>query len=401
MQKFKNFLNKTWNEPTKNQKILIYLFYCVITFAVMSVFYYRQALYGWDLPVHIAKILDTSENEAYSLVSYLLLLSYKITNSVVGCAIFLAICQVLSYFSAAYFFLHLLKYSDNKLNLSFFQCFVISAPLLYIGSLYIPLISPGFYKQAFITQPYHNGTYLLMRLTGFLVLGLYLKIRTDYLENGISLKHWLLFFVLLTLTNAFKPNFIMFFAPAMLFELIYDFIKTRGKKTMVIVEFGFAVLLSLPVLLLQFNVLFNNEHTAEEASGIIIGFKRFFESATLQSVAAHIFGSLLFIIIVSIICIMKKCISRNLIFGWLMFLVAYAERSFIYETGPRANDGNFIWGIFFATLLLAIICFERLLFLKDQIKKSTFIFLIILLILMIVCGVMYFGAVLIYNSPLF
>lgn len=39
-----------------------------------------------------------------------------------------------------------------------------------------------------------------------------------------------------------------------------------------------------------------------------------------------------------------------------MYFVSYAERLFLVETSTRAGHGNFLWGCFFFTGALQIVC---------------------------------------------
>ena len=57
-------------------------------------------------------------------------------------------------------------------------------------------------------------------------------------------KNWIIFAVLLTITNAIKPNFILFFAPMMLIYLIADFIREKGKNVIQCIKYGSAALVS-------------------------------------------------------------------------------------------------------------------------------------------------------------
>lgn len=402
MKKVKTYLHRLWHHPAKWQEAVIYAVCCLVAFHYVLALNERQALHGLDLPQHIRFALNES---GYSLASVLLRYSYRLTDSATGCAVLLALATVATFFTIAYFFSVCANETERRYNR--LQCFLISFPLCFIGSLYIPSFAPFHYLRSFLTQPLHNSTYTLMRLTGFLVVGLYIKIRNKYLNSGITLKEWLLFFVLLTVTNAIKPNFVMFFAPAMLCELLYDFVKTHGKKWKVITLFGVAVLCSLPVLVLQFTMLFPQEATggqttaAGEPSHVVFGLQHLKKIITPEGVRIHLLCSLLFVLAVTVLCIIKKHVSRNLIFGWLMFFFAYAERGLLTETGRRATHGNFVWGIYMASLLLTVICLERLLSLRKRIKWPLFVLLLLILVLMVVCGIAYFRVVLLTDSPLY
>jgi len=312
-----------------------------------------------------------------------------IDGSLVHIAMAVSLIYVATFFCIAYLF-YVLVNSEKK-SISYFRCFLISSPLCFLCGIYMPYLHEYFYTDSYITQPLHNITYLLMRVFGLLAVALFVRIRNSYLTEGVRIKDWLLFTVLLILTNYSKPNFIIFFAPAMLCELIYDFIKTKAKKLKSIVAFGMAVICSLPILIFQYSVLY--PHTPEDSSGIEFTLKNIIEGLTVQRICSDLVCALPFVIGVTIICIVKKKVNRNLVFGWLMFVYAYIDYWLFSETGYRASDGNFDWGIFLASLLLTMICLERLLNIKDDIKKPLFWIMIAILAEMIFCGVVYYFTV--------
>ncbi len=379
---------------SRRQEFFLYCFVSTIVFASSFFLFYKQAFIGVDLPVHIDFALNGS---SYSVNSLFLRWSYKLIGGEFGCALYLAIVMVLTLFASTY----LLKtcITDTGKDISFAHCFLPGTALCFIGCIFFPYLNERFYLGTYFTQPWHNSTYLLMRLFGLLTVAVYIKIRKHYLTDGITFKEWFVFFVLLLLTNAAKPNFIIFFAPAMLCELIYDFVKTRAKKAKQIVAFGMAVLCSLPILYFQFGELYPSE--AEEPSEIFITAKYFLEFLTAKNIISHLLTFMPFLLFVTILCIVKKCVNRNLIFGWLMFLFAYAEKWFIYESGPRLTHGNFGWGLIFAGLILSIICVERLWFLKKQIKKPVFMSATAILEVMLISGFLYFIIVLVTGKSLF
>lgn len=69
---------------------------------------------------------------------------------------------------------------DKKLNLA------ISTGLIFLTTIYIPVIYPYFYKYGLGTQPWHNSTYFGMRLSAILYLYLLLQMLPQYIEKGIS-----------------------------------------------------------------------------------------------------------------------------------------------------------------------------------------------------------------------
>lgn len=307
----------------------------------------------------------------------------------IGCAMVLAAICVLTLFAMAYLLKTCFDIEGKKAE--FLSCFIIASPLIFLSSIFFPYLHMHFYKGSYITQPWHNATYIMMRLFALTAVALFLKIRSHYLESGIRLKEWILFLLSLALANASKPNFFIFFAPAMLVILIYDFIKTKAKKLLVIVEFGIPVLISAPVLLLQFSNVYGEGNSAQNPSKMYFTVSKFIDMVTSVEVLNYIFFSLLFILAVTAVCIIKKSVNQSLIFGWIMFFFAYVEKWFIFETGYRAQHGNFGWGIYAAGLMLTIICVARLLSVRERISERLFNAIACVLIVMVISGLPYFG----------
>ncbi len=388
------------DSESKALKLSYYIGFTLIWYILSCVQFYNQAYLGIDLQYHLNSALD---NEGYSLSKHLLRWVYMIDGSLVHVAMAIAFIYVATFFCLAYLLYVLInvkcKNTSEQKNYSYFKCFLISSPLCFLCSIYVPYIHEYFYMESYVTQPLHNITYILMRVFGLLSVAVYFKIRSSYLIDGIKAKDWLLFTVLLILTNYSKPNFIIFFAPAMLCELVYDFIKTRAKKLKSIVAFGMAVICSLPVIAYQYGVLYSQ--TSDKPSGIEFTLNNVIEGLTIQRVLSDLICVLPFVIGVTVICIIKKKVNRNLVSGWLMFAFAYIELWFFSETGYRAKHGNFGWGMFLASLILTVICLERLLSIKNDIKKPLFWAMVAILAEMIVCGVIYYFTVMDIVIPLF
>lgn len=138
-----------------------------------------------------------------------------------------------------------------------------------------------FYKTSFVTQPWHNQTYLLMRIPALLSVLYYFKLEKKYLQH-LGLREAVVFTLLLSLTNAIKPNFILFFSLMMLVYLMIDFVRTRGKGGGQIIKFGSCVLFSLGVVLWQSTVLFPSGGEGGGGGGIAFSTEKvvtFFSSA--------------------------------------------------------------------------------------------------------------------------
>lgn len=252
---------------------------------------------------------------------------------------------------------------------------------VFLCNIYIPGLWPHFYvKQTGVTQPWHNSTFLLMRLLGTVLIILFLYIQEEYLTEHIKLTEWLLFVLVLTGTNMAKPSFILGFAPIMLVTLIYDFVSTRAKSFRNAFAWGVGVLISLAVLIVQYQILYNSD----DGSQIILNMDLFKEFIKPQNVLGSMLSNYLFPIVVTIIVVWcnrfteRKITERYLWQGWGMYAVSRGEAIFLAETGIRMNDGNFDWGEYYFGYLLYIICCGYLLYICQNendsgLKKLTWI----------------------------
>lgn len=268
---------------------------------------------------------------------------------------------------------------------------LLGCSALFIASTYIPFLYTEFYKSGLATQPWHNSTYLLMRLLGIIVMVVYIKIEAHYL-TGISIKEAALFTLLLVLVNYAKPNFIIAFAPMMLIFLMNDFIRLRGKKTIQMIKFGVCVLLSLWVLVFQYQILYPDGGDSAIAFNQT-GIQELFASPL---VVAKIIAGLGFPIIVLILAVWKRYCPLILIQSWVLFLISWMEVIFLTETGSRATHGNFYWGLRMMAFILYLTSYAVLISFRKKTQISTKLYRIIqtVYICSILSGIWYFKNIL-------
>lgn len=84
----------------------------------------------------------------------------------------LSVITVATVFAAAFLVKTMLKQMGVEAKAN--DYIALSAGALFIASIYVLGIFPHFYNEALATQPWHNATYLLMRLFGALVMGVYI-----------------------------------------------------------------------------------------------------------------------------------------------------------------------------------------------------------------------------------
>lgn len=307
--------------------------------------FYNQALgvFPSDLGAHIAAALD-SGNLQYTITKPVFRFVFRYMGGNLGIAVFLSAIIVITFFATKRLLDFYLDYEEKDS----FEIYIIAILLNFVLAVYIPFIH-GYWNVG-VQEPteWHNSTYIIMKLFGMAALLLYFKIEEKYL-SGISKKDWILFCIYLTITNSVKPNFILAFAPAMLFFLIIDFSKHYRDRYAVanMIIFGCAVLVSLTVLLWQSYVLYGQE----TGDGIRIGFadmlSRWHRWPLISLIQSAAFP--LFILISNI----KEIFGdKKHLFAWIMNGIALAQYLFLHEIGSRAEHGNFDFGYSFTLMLV-------------------------------------------------
>lgn len=379
-------------------------FFCLVLFMLFSfsVFYLfldqARGFYRSDLSVHLSNAITTG---GYSINNLFLKFFYSVAGAV-GVATYLTLIVLGTVFCAGIWLKKQVDGEDKENSFQWSKALLISCAMCFLGGIYVPNVLPIFYLTPDYTgpgsafsicmQPWHNPTYLLMRLFGILTLFLFYHIRSKYLTEGITMKDWLLFTAALTLTNAAKPNFIIAFAPAMLIVLLKDFIKTRGKSFLRAFVFGSAALCSAPILFVQKRMLFDADNikgTVERGVALSSGpFVKLLQDGYLQPILVT---GCAFFVFVTIAAFVDHKIDEEILFGWLMLVISLGEALFIIETGPRGFAGNFGWGVPFCAYALAVPCMKRVVLLRERLQRSTYCLLLTPLILMLFTGAAYFA----------
>ena len=240
------------------KKILLILIIALYSLGMIVLFY--NYIIGKQFSDFGAHIKEAVNGEGYSMAHVLLkicyitgygdkLISLMMTAVVLLTALVIA-CFIRAYVGYTYF---------NRIGWGL--SFLIGITATLITQIYIPFIYPHFYVHDTTVAPnIHNTTFLFMRLFGWIVLLLYFYLSEHYFEEG-KWRYYIAFTISLALVNFAKPNFILGFAPAMLLVLIYDFLKylKKGNKRAFLytIRFGICVLLSLPIVLIQAQMVFH------------------------------------------------------------------------------------------------------------------------------------------------
>ena len=368
----------------------------VITAMLLFYLFLQQArgIFTSDLSSHIQTAIN---GEGYSVISRLLSISYRIAGNY-GCAALLTVVSIGTIILSGWMFRFFLQESHFTERISIEKSILLAGPLCFLGGIYIPLIYPIFYLTpnysgvgsagSLCTQPWHNSTYLLMRLFAILAVVFFFRLYQNY-KHRVKISDYIKFTLALALANAAKPNFFIAFAPAALVFLIVDFIKQKGKGFLRMLGIGICVLISMPILFIQANMLFDDsaEKDAHGVAFTLIVVKKLINEGTIIPL---LLTGLAFVLIATFVIVKKGHTNKRLLFGWTMLGFAFFESLFIVETGPRAAAGNFGWGVPCCMFILVSICFSQIYIIKNRINKKLYYLTITPLCLMLVTGFVYF-----------
>lgn len=380
-------------DQTKKNKITLYLLTALLVVygLACAYLYYQQSFFvkggsfESDLPFHISMAVD--DHWFYSLTAVLYQLFFLTPFGHGLTAGFLAIVTVATVY-ATYALLQLItekKYSKSLMLLLAFALNVIMPAFVewahfqrYIG-----------YQSASI---WHNSTYTCMKLLSVLVMYFYIRYEKKY-RDGLSIKEWIWFALLLVVANGIKPSFCMVFAPVMAIGLLVDLFRKVPFRQVFL--FGLAVVPSLFVILWQNVVLFGND----TGNGIVIN-----PGYTLALRGTH--PKVTFLLSIAfplfILLFTLKDLIKDKLYGfvWMMWFFSLLEVYFFTEAGKRAKDANFLWGyaigIFFITLMALVKYLQKM---KAQdgiwnikyIKKGFLVAGGLLFVYQVGCGIYFFS----------
>jgi hypothetical protein len=219
----------------------------------------------------------------------------------------------------------------------------VSLGLISLTNIPLPVYNT-YYAERLISQPWHNITYTGMRLFAVLTVCYFIDFYKNYLSR-ILWKNYLLVTLFLFLSAGIKPNFFISFSAALFVVLLFGFIRDNRKAENFrkYLTAGSMVLPSCAVLFLQSRILYQFGTVSGDAtSGItLIWFSAFFNNGAgigiLKIVMCLAFPIAVFII--------NKGGDKGFKYIGLFFLVSFVISNIFQETGPRANDGNFFWGV--------------------------------------------------------
>ena len=363
----------------------------LVIFAASFRLFYLQIVspqpYISDTPLHLGFAVNgTGYSVLYDVLGWLIRISYPYDSFAVAALEALAVVATVFVLKQA-----LCRYS----GLSEICSFGISVGCVFMSSLYVPILQPYFYVHSLVTQPWHNTTYILMRLFAAVTIAGLNHSLSEY-QSNFSLKNWLAISVPLTIATMIKPNFLIGFSLALLLFLIYDAVANRFSLSSLIqcVKMGTTVFLSLIVLYIQSKMLYR----AGSGSGIVITLHTGFFALGIPGTVFKVIRSVLLPAIIVLYNI--RTLEREEKFVVVQFMISFLLVVILRETGFRATHGNFYWGLFCSSFFLFAFLWAKLAGNYRSIKaKSTEICLkdklylavcVLLSIWHIVGGIVYF-----------
>ena len=310
------------------------------------------SVYESDLPAHISLAVD--EGLIYSLISFILIgLSKLHMMQLLPVILGLFACLSVLFTSKI-----IVEVTDHRIDICVAE--IMALFLNIFMPCYIRGLSSGRYMGMHTSSIWHNSTYLMMKWLALWTLLIYVRIEKDIRKN-LTVKSFIYFSAVLTLTTAAKPNFFLAVSPVMLVFLIIDLVKKNAPAGKLLL-FATSVIPSFLIMLLQNRALYDvnagNNH-------IVI--------APGRAMGAHASN----IIVVSVLSIAFPLMcflfhardifkNRILLFAWMSAGVGFAQYFLLSEEGARDMDANFSWGYAFTIILIFGI---SLIMWLDDIKK--------------------------------
>ncbi|MCR4793327.1 MAG: hypothetical protein K5871_11290 [Lachnospiraceae bacterium] len=317
--------------------VLIYTGCCIFL-------YYRfmawesGSVYESDLPAHIS--LAVNDRMYYSLISFIIIGLDK-AGAMMALPVILGGFAALSVFFAG-------RLIDEMTGHKWAPGVSLIAALLLnvLMPIYIRGLSDGRYMGMHSSSIWHNSTYLMMKWMGLWTLLIYLRIEKNISEK-LTVKSYLYFTLVLTLTTSAKPSFFLAAAPVMLVFLIIDLVKKNAPVLRLLI-FASSVIPSFAVMLLQNNSLFEGQN---ESSGIVLAPGRAMTAHTGYLIPVSVL-SIAFPLMILALHFRELFRNRYMLFAWMCAAVGYAQYFLFSEEGARALDGNLSWGYAFTIILV-------------------------------------------------
>lgn len=362
---------------TENSKMFKWIISLVI-FILMFFFFYRISAYG-DYPGHYSFAVDLKLLRQMSFMEFI---NYEADYQIIGYPvwhiIFLTIFQALSAllnlisptFIGQYGRYGLTIGIENGLiitltfwlmiaflkrfckNSNAMRIYGIALAMLFAGPLYLKFINPTYDTGQLLITAWYNPTTLAVKPLALGCFWLYIEL----IENNRNVsdrkrenKLFLLFAGCLFLSGLIKPSFFQMFAPALLVYCIIDIIMTKGKSFWFCFRTGVAILPTCALAILQLWISFYSVKN----NGMLFGWLRGWKIFT-QYPLGSLLLSILFPIIIYVICRKKLLHDKMMLFAGVCFFSGIMQFALFYEEA-KIEHGNFAWGAFIGTFLLFLV----------------------------------------------
>lgn len=203
---------------------------------------------------------------------------------------------------------------------------------MIISAIYIPFFNHPYLGQG-ISNVWHNPTLFAVKPFAYLSFIVFMNIA---LNKGGNVKIYMIFALLLILSVIAKPNFIIFFVPSV---IIYLLIYHRKDLKMWIN----LCLVSIPVgALIVGQYLLTYKSSSDDGIAIdpFIVWSTYSPNWFISFLLSVAFP-------LSLILFNTRRILNNryISLAWICALISFAQFALLTETGPRAFDANWSWGI--------------------------------------------------------
>lgn len=240
--------------------------------------------------------------------------------------------------------------------------------LMLVSCLCIPSYNPTVYAGVGTPNTWHSCTQLLV-LAFTIVCVPYTAWCYDTFEHQLpqhadrTILPWkqsILLGILLFLSLLAKPSFMQAFLPAACLYFLYQWIR-HPKNSRYFLQVLLCVMPSILFMIFQYLFYFEETFFQQDAGMVM-------EISWVKTQAALVRAGLMMAFpIYSLMLSRKQKMDTTVVLTVLFNLVAIVEMMLLGESGFRAADGNFGWGMMGASLMLWVVCMIR--FLKEDVVK--------------------------------
>ena len=330
--------------------------------AVFLVIFYRQyywedrriGFYMSDTHPHIA--FGQSGKSLYSIMYLALGALDRLPQAGMWIAAYLALFLLFGIWATKMLLQHLLP-ERNKWVVWIYA--YVCNMVFPITMAYVPYFGDFRYKGMLNFNIYHNSTYIGMKPFALLAVLFLFRVIKTYAEKRMSWKDWAGLSGMMLAATAFKPNFIVGFAPAILVVMIVDFFRVRGKHFLNFLIMGTTVLPGFFLTLYQSAALYQTETSDSQLK---IGFLTAMK-AVVKHPAVPLFLSFVFPLVILAFAFRDLKTDKLYRFVWLHMAINLVMTLFLYESGRRLIHGNYFWGSYFAigvVFILSVAKFDGL-----------------------------------------